>query len=154
MSRELETRIKLLPRMSKEQLLSLWNQLFKVPPQRQLRRDLLIKFIAYRMQEQAYGGLNPATRERLAELARKFEVNPNADLSGVPRIKAGTRLIRDWRGKSHCVTVIENGFEYAGKRYFSLSQIARLITGTRWSGPLFFGLRRIHAKDPRNAQRS
>jgi hypothetical protein len=106
------------------------------------------------MQEEAYGGLSPATRRRLAELARKFETNPNAELSGAPRIKPGTRLIRDWRGQSNRVTVLEKGYEYAGKRYSSLSQIARLITGTRWSGPLFFGLRGSHARGHTDAQRS
>jgi hypothetical protein len=99
------------------------------------------------MQEQAYGGLSTATRKRLNELSRKFEANANAHLSDVPRIKPGTRLIRDWRGQTHRVTVLEKGFEYAGKRHASLSRIARLITGTRWSGPLFFGLRDRHAKE-------
>jgi hypothetical protein len=147
-------RLTVLPRMSKAQLLGLWNELFKIPPPRQGRRDLLVKFLAYRMQEQAYCGLSPATRKRLRELARKFEANPNAELSGAPQIKPGTRLIRDWRGHSHRVTVLENGYEYAGKRYSSLSQIARLITGTRWSGPLFFGLRGSHNTEPVDAPRS
>ncbi len=80
---EVENRLTLLPRMSKAQLLALWKHLFRVPPPRQGRRDLLIKFLAHRMQEQAYGGLSPATR-----------------------IKPGTGLIRDWRGQSHRVTVL------------------------------------------------
>ncbi len=143
MPREVENRLTLLPRMSKAQLLVLWKHLFKIPPPRQGRSDVLVKFLAYRMQEQAYGGLSPATRTRLRARARKFEANPNAELSGAPRIKPGTRLIRDWRGQSHRVTVHENGFEHAGKRYSSLSQVARLITGTHWSGPLFFGLRAV-----------
>jgi hypothetical protein len=78
-------------------------------------------------------------------------MNPNTEISEAPQIKAGTRLIRDWRGQAHRVTVLENGYEYAGKRYSSLSQIARLITGTRWSGPLFFGLKGNHAKELRDA---
>ncbi len=149
-----ENRLEHLSKMSKAQLLTLWKELFKVPAPRQVRRDLLIKFLAYRMQEQAYGGLSPATRKRLRELARKVEANPNAEISGAPRIKPGTRLIRDWRGQSHRVTALENGYEYTGKRYSSLSQVARLITGTRWSGPLFFGLRSSHRREPRDAQRS
>jgi hypothetical protein len=140
--------------MSKGQLLALWKQVTRMPPPRQVRRDLLIRLIAYRIQEQAYGGLSAATRRRLGELAHKFEANPNAELSGVVRIKPGTRLIRDWRGQSHSVTVLENGYEYAGKSYPSLSRIARLITGTRWSGPLFFGLRRNDAREYLNARRS
>jgi hypothetical protein len=151
---ELENRLTLLPKMSKAQLLALWKQLLRLPPPCQCRRGLLIKFLAHRMQEQAYGGLSPAARKRLSELARKFETNPKAKLSSTSRIKPGTRLIRDWRGQSHRVTVLENGYEYAGKRYSSLSQIARLITGTRWSGPLFFGLRGKQAKEHLGEQRS
>ncbi len=154
MPQEVENRLTFLPRMSKAQLLALWKQLFRLPPPRHVRRGLLIRIAAYRIQEEAYGGLSPAIRKRLSELARKFETNPNAELSGAPRIKPGTRLIRDWRGQSHRVTVLENGYEYAGKRYSSLSQIARLITGTRWSGPLFFGLRGSHAREHMDARRS
>ena len=154
MPQEVGNRLTLLARMTKPQLLALWRELFRVPPPRRTRRDLLIKFLAHRMQEQAHGGLSPATHKRLRELARKFEANPNAEILGAPRIKPGTRLIRDWRGQSHRVTVLENGYEYAGKRYPSLSQIARLITGTRWSGPLFFGLRGSHDREHMDAQRS
>jgi hypothetical protein len=143
-----------LHKMGYPQVRALWEKLFKQAPPRQVRRELLVRIIAYAIQEQVYGGLSPATRKRLGELARKFETNPNAQLSGAARIKPGTRLIRDWRGKSHRVSVLENGYEYAGKRYSSLSQVARLITGTRWSGPLFFGLRGTHAREYRDAQRS
>ncbi len=146
---EVGDRLTLLPKMSKPQLLTLWSNVSKTPPPRQVRRDLLIRILAYRIQAQAYGGLSTAARKRLRDLARKFEANPNAELSGAVQIKPGTRLIRDWQGQSHRVTVLENGYEYAGKRYPSLSQIARLITGTRWSGPLFFGLRpNATRKDP------
>ena len=142
MPENVKDRLAVLPKMSNAQLHALWEKLFKQTPPRQVRRGLLIRILTYRIQEQAYGGLSPATRKRLGELARKFETNPSAELSSALRIKPGTRLIRDWRGQSHRVTVLENGYEYAGKRYSSLSQIARLITGTRWSGPLFFGLKR------------
>jgi hypothetical protein len=118
------------------------------------RRDLLTKFLAYKLQEQAYGGLDSVTRKRLRDLGRKLATNPNAQLSGCPRIKPGTQLIRDWLGKSHRVTVLESGFEYAGKHFSSLSRIARLITGTRWSGPLFFGLKDTQSKEPTGDQRS
>ena len=154
MPQELGNRLAFLPKMSRAQLLVLWKHLFKIPPPRKGRRDLLIKFLAYRMQEQAYGGLSPGTRERLRALARKFEASPNAQLSLAPPFKPGTRLIRDWRGQSHRVTILENGYEYTGKRYSSLSQIARLITGTRWSGPLFFGLKGSLAKERLDAGRT
>lgn len=154
MSQTVEVRIKQLPGEPRPALLALWNELFKGSPPKQVRKEVLIKFLAYRIQEQAYGGLSPFARKRLTELARQLENNPNAELSGAPRIKPGTRLVRDWRGKSHCVTVLQGGYEYAGKHFASLSQIARLITGTRWSGPLFFGLRNGHARTYKNAQRS
>ena len=154
MSSALEARLAALPKMNKTELLAIWKGLFGAHPPREVRRDTLIKFVGHRMQEQAYGGLSPATRKRLSELTRRFEANPNADLSDAPRIKPGTRLIRDWRGQTHRVTVLEKGYEYAGKRHASLSLIARLITGTRWSGPLFFGLRDRPTKDRMDARRS
>ena len=150
----IEARMAALPKMSKTDLLALWKELFGAHPPREVRRDTLIKFVGHRLQEQAYGGLSPATRKRLTELTRRFEANPNADLSDSPRIKPGTRLIRDWRGQTHRVTVLEKGYEYAGRRHASLSLIARLITGTRWSGPLFFGLKDRPAKEHEDAKRS
>ena len=151
---EIGNRLALLPGMSKRQLIDLWNELFRVPIPRRLRRNLLIRFVAYKMQERVHGGLSPATRKWLRELAGKFATNPNAELSEIPRIKPGIRLVREWRGRSHSVIVLENGFEYAGKHYSSLSQIARLITKTRWNGPLFFGLRGNYAKERSYAQRT
>lgn len=134
-----------LPSMSNAQLLSRWQQLFRIPPPRQVRRELLIRILAYKIQEQVYGGLSAEARKRLRELARKFAANPDAEMPGIRSIKPGTRLIREWRGQSHHVTVLEQGYSYAGKHYSSLSQIARLITETRWSGPLFFGLKKNHS---------
>jgi hypothetical protein len=141
MSAELTNRLGDLLTMKQKELVALWEQVFARPPSPEIRRGLLIQILAYKIQEQAHGGLRAEVRKRLRELARKFDANPNAELSGMVRIKPGTRLIRDWRGQSHRVTVLENGYDYNGKCYPSLSQIARLITGTRWSGPLFFGLR-------------
>jgi len=101
----------------------------------------MIPILAYRIQEQAYGGLKPSTAKRLRASAERLEVNPSAVLVDLPGIRPGTRLLREWRGKMHTITAADNGFEYRGKRFASLSQIARVITGTRWSGPLFFGLK-------------
>ena len=129
-----------LRKKTKAELLALWAESFNEAPPRQLRRPLLVRLLAYKIQEKAYGGLTRETRERLRALARGFA----AGHSGLPvghRIKPGTRLIRQWSGRSHEVTVVEGAFEYAGRRYASLSEIARAITGTRWSGPLFFGLK-------------
>jgi len=151
---EVAVRLLEISKMDKSQLAMLWRELFESPPPRGARRDLLVRFVAYRFQERIFGGLDRDTKNRLNELARRIAKDPNAALIGTPRIKPGTCFLRDWRGRSHRVTVLESGFEYAGKHYSSLSQIARLITGTRWSGPLFFGLRGNHAKEHMNAQRT
>ena len=152
MSADFTNRIPALPKMQRGELMALWRQLYGRKDRPRIRRELLVQMLAYRIQERAYGGLSPVTRKRLHQLARRLEADPNAKLCGEVRIKPGTRLIRDWRGQPYCVTVLENGYEYAGKRYPTLSQIARLITGTRWSGPLFFGLRGKHVKEDLNAR--
>jgi Protein of unknown function (DUF2924) len=142
MPTDVTSRLEQLSSMTKRELWALWKQLLKRTAPPQIRRELLIRILAFRIQEDIHGGLSAETRKRLRELARQFAANPDAELQGISRIKPGTRLIREWRGRSHHVTVLDQGYSYAGKRYSSLSQIARLITGTRWSGPLFFGLKR------------
>jgi len=120
-----------------------WRQLFEMEPPPYSRRFLESR-LAYRIQELAYGGLKPATVARLEALGElldggKIEVRrQRAD----ERPIAGTRLIREYQGAEHCVTVRVDGFEYLGRPYKSLSAIARAITGTRWNGWTFFGVRR------------
>jgi len=129
-----------LTHLDKTQLQALWAQYFgrvvAVPP----RTELLIACLAHQIQSLAYGGLRPATRTQLLKLARGLE---KGQASSAPRtaIKPGTRLLREWQGETHEVIVTDNGYRYAGQQYASLSRIARLITGTRWSGPLFFGVK-------------
>jgi len=130
-----------LPKLNKPSLCKLWKELFKAPPLPQLRRHLMIPILAYRLQEQAFGSLRAASRGRLCQLARAFENNSDAAVSSIPSIKPGTRLVRQWGDQVHLVNVEATGYEYQGGRYQSLSEIARLITGTRWSGPLFFGIK-------------
>ncbi len=143
----LTSRLALLPTSKKRELLALWQQLFRRTAPPKIRHGLLIRILSYRIQEQVYGGLSLESRKRLRELARKFAVDPDAEISGMQRIKPGTRLVREWRGHTHQVTILEDGYDYAGQRYSSLSEIARRITGTRWSGPLFFGLKRNQARN-------
>lgn len=104
--------------------------------------DLLRRGIAWRMQARVHGGLTVATRRAidkcLAQLEKTGEVGSPRDLT----IKSGTRLVRSWQGKTYHVLVLDDGFEHDGRRYESLSQIARAITGAHWSGPRFFGLRK------------
>lgn len=137
----LDQRLADLPKLSKTALRELWKQLFSTSPPLRVRRHLMIPILAYRLQEQAFGSLRAASRGRLCQLARAFESNSDAAVSSIPSIKPGTRLVRQWGDQVHLVNVESNGYEYQGARYKSLSEIARLITGTHWSGPLFFGIK-------------
>jgi hypothetical protein len=118
-----------------------WRALYNSEPPHRVSRELLIRAVAYRIQEEAFGGLGPSTRRLLERLAgdarcgRPLKVGPAAPAS------AGTVLMRDWQGTTHEVRVLDRGVLYRRRRYRSLSEVARLITGSRWSGPLFFGLR-------------
>ena len=144
MSATLADEIAALPRLNRSQLRMKWRDVLKKEPPAHLRKQLLVPLLAYKMQEQAYGGLRPEVKRRLRELADSFESEPNQVSAKRPaqlRIKPGTRLIRQWQGETHHVTVCDQGFEYNRQKYSSLSEIARLITGTRWSGPLFFGIK-------------
>ena len=118
-----------------------WRRLYRSHPPRHIRRDLLVLAIAWKLQEKVYGGLTAAEKRRLAGFAE--EHRKNGDLSAGPaiRLKPGLRLVREWRGETHDVLVLEDGFEWNGERCRSLSAIARQITGTHWSGPRFFGLK-------------
>jgi hypothetical protein len=138
-----------LPKLNKTALRELWKQLFHAPPPPQLRRHLMIPILAHRLQEQVFGSLTAANRGRIRQLARAFENNSNSAVSSIPSVKPGTRLVRQWGDQVHLVNVETRGYEYQGARYKSLSEIARLITGTRWSGPLFFGI-----KSPQNQGKS
>ena len=130
-----------LPSLSAQELRAKWHDLRCGEPTAPASRDLLIREIAYKLQEGALGGLASAVKRQLKTFAAEFEVNGPGSLARAPLLKPGTRLLREWQGRTHTVIVLEDGFEYDGKRYESLTQIARLITGTHWSGPRFFGLR-------------
>lgn len=118
-----------------------WKEAYGRPTPPHMSRGLLLLSLAYRIQERAFGGLSEATRKKLLKIAADLERNPNCLEPRGPRIKPGTRLVKEWKGEVHEVTVQPEGYTYRTKRYGSLSEIARLITGTRWSGPLFFGLK-------------
>jgi hypothetical protein len=118
-----------------------WRDLFETEPPPYNRRFLEHR-LAYRIQELAYGGLKPETIKKLKAIAQEIDGgNPARRQSGKDRPIAGTRLIREYQGIEHCVTVRDEDFEYQGRPYQSLSAIARAITGTRWNGLLFFGLK-------------
>ena len=133
-----------LPTMNRAQLQAKWLASLKRPAPYHLRKQMLVPLLAYKLQEKAYGGLKPEVKRRLRELAKRFATHPSGKSAASTRplrIKPGTRLVRQWQGEPHSVTVTEHGFLYKEREYQSLSEIARLITGTRWSGPLFFGLK-------------
>jgi hypothetical protein len=134
-------KIQQLPHLEKPQLVALWQEQFAKPPHPRLRRNLMIPILAYRLQEQVYGGLKPSVRQRLERLAEELRQNRKATVQRSPQLKAGSKLLRQWQGEMHTVLVTDGSFEYRGQHYQSLSEIARQITGTRWSGPAFFGLK-------------
>ncbi len=133
-------RLQALEGMTYEGLRSEWRRLYRAHPPKRVARDLLILGVAWKIQEQAYGGLGVATKRRLADLAKTMEQDGDLARSRVARLKPGAKLIREWRGETHMVIVLEDGFEWRGKRWRSLSVIAHEITGSHWSGPRFFGL--------------
>jgi hypothetical protein len=130
-----------LPALGPERLKERWRTLYGTEPPPRISEDLLRRAIAYRLQERALGGLKLSTRRLLQRVAA--DVRPRRSTSTPParRLRPGAVLIREWRGTSHQVTVLEDGVLFRGKRHRSLSEVARKITGNRWSGPLFFGLK-------------
>jgi len=124
-----------------------WRRRYRRDPPR-LSRDQMMRVLAYRIQEDAFGGLSQAVERRLAKLAAEFETEGRIATPAPRRVKTGARLVREWHGRTHVVGVVDGGFEYEGKIYPSLTAIAVEITGARWSGPRFFGLvRRKGAKE-------
>jgi len=139
---EIPAQITSLRQQSTSQLRDIWQTVYRSEAPTKLRREFLIAFLAYRLQELECGGLKKETRRHLRELARSS--SRGVEQEG-PRshLKPGTQLLRNWHGERHEVIVTDSGFEYGGGNYKSLSQIARKITGTPWSGPAFFGLRKV-----------
>jgi hypothetical protein len=129
-----------LEEFSRGELRQRWDDLYGTPCPSRMSSSLMRRAVAYRIQEQALGGLNRATRRRLdratADLAAGRPLAAPA-----PKIKPGTRLLREWQGVVHEVIVLERGVEYRDQTWPSLSAVARDITGARWSGPRFFGLK-------------
>jgi len=138
-----------LKAMTAKELLSEWDKYLDYPPQTKSNKTYLINHIIYRIQELVYGGLTRETIDRLEALA---EAEKNTIASKKPRLAVGTRLVREFKGVEHQATVTNDGYEYNGMKYRSLSGIAYAITSTRWNGNVFFGLGK---KDkPRSYNRS
>lgn len=135
-------RVAALPGMDRARLCVLWKENFGDSPPPHLRKELMVPILAYRIQEREYGGLSHAARKRLKEIAQSLESRKRSRPDSSPTMDTGSRLIRSWHGEVYEVSVTAAGFEYRGRQYSSLSRIAGEITGTRWSGPLFFGAKK------------
>lgn len=114
--------------------------IYHAEPPAGLSRDLLIRAAAYQIQEQELGGLGRVVKRKLRALEQKMDSKKSGPFELDPSLKPGARLIREWPDRTYSVIALEDGFDFEGRRYSSLSKIAREITGTRWSGPRFFGL--------------
>jgi hypothetical protein len=134
------------------QLRARWKFLYQIEVPPHLSRDWLRRAVAYRIQENALGGLKPATRRLLERVAQDARACKPTKVNPTRKVGPNTILIREWGGARHEVTVLEQGVMFRGKRYRSLSQVARTITGSQWSGPLFFGLK-APAKEAGNGAR-
>jgi hypothetical protein len=134
--------------LSREELIKIWKKLFKKNSPQHARKEFLIKHIVWEMQAQEKGGYSTQTKKKLDKLSEDLAKNKDVSESSINEkhnvleIKAGTKLIREYKGEKHEVTALDKGFEYNNKTYKSLSAIANEITGTRWNGKVFFGLKK------------
>jgi hypothetical protein len=129
-----------LPKLDLHELREQWCRLYKGDASPRLSRELLMRAVAHRMQEVALGALRPELQRQLHQIALELK-QTGAATTRFSQLKPGTRLMREWRGRTYDVSVLDDGFSWQGTDYRSLSAIARKITGTAWSGPLFFGLK-------------
>jgi hypothetical protein len=136
--------IALLPQATLADLKERWRGLYCTEPPRRISRDLLVRALAYRIQEKALGGLKPSTRRLLAKVAADVSARRPIQVAPEPSLKPGSVLLREWHGTQHQVIICEDGIVFRGKPYKSLSEVAHRITGTKWSGPRFFGLKSNH----------
>ncbi len=130
-----------LPKVGLGELRQQWRVLYKAEALPYLSRELLVRAVAYRMQEVALGGLRPERQRQLRQFAQQLNESQKGQIRPRPELKPGTRLVREWQGRTYEVLVLDGGFSWQGMSYRSLSALARKITGTAWSGPLFFGLK-------------
>jgi Protein of unknown function (DUF2924) len=129
-----------------------YRELFRAEPPKAFGPDLIRRSIAHRIQKKAYGGLSRAAQKLLDQLVKQALTKPNGRLQLPRRIKPGCELVRTWKGKSYRVSVTADGFAYDGKTFTNLSEIASAITGTRWNGPRFFGLRSASSETSADGQ--
>jgi hypothetical protein len=137
---DLKAKLDALSDTSLDGLRRLWYRLYNTDPPSTFRRELLTLGVAWKLQADALGGLSPALSRRIASIGATIAEKGDLPKARAIQPRPGARLMRVWQGQTHTVLVKEEGFEWQGERYASLSAIAFKITGTRWSGPRFFGL--------------
>ena len=135
-----ETLRTLTPKLGVAAIRDAWTHRLRSKPPAIQSADLLLRLFAWRLQVEAYGGLDEATTLRLNQISRSQVDQTSSSVPAIASLETGTVLIREWRDVEHRVLVLDGGFEHQGKRYKTLSEVARAITGTRWSGPRFFGI--------------
>src|SRR6188472_417562 len=138
-TRAIERELDRISPLGAEDLRREWRKLYGTDAPK-ISRDLLALGVAYKFQEIQHGGLGKATRRKLRTIAKALRKTGRVGATPSLSLKPGARLVREWRGRTHTITVTEDGFEYAGTSYSSLTKIANKITGGHWSGPRFFGL--------------
>ena len=138
---DLDAELARIASLTMEQLRSEWRMAMSRDPPTSLSRDLIARVLSHRLQENTFGGLSP-------QLRRALDSSSKGEQAGLQRIKPGSVLVREYNGVLHEVTIAPDGFSWQGETYASLSTIARKITGTKWSGPRFFGLRDAQPDQP------
>jgi hypothetical protein len=141
-----------VPELNLGELRQQWRILYKTEASPHLSRELLVRAVAYRTQEVAFGGLRLERQRQLRQVAEQLKQTGAANIPSRPELKPGTRLVREWQGRTYEVLVLDGGFSWQDTHYRSLSSLARTITGTPWSGPLFFGLKPSRPANRRSAQ--
>lgn len=137
---DLDAKLAHLETVSRDDLIPHWVDAYGRQPPKGLSKRILLYAAAYHLQAQVYGGLSASTKKKLRQIKADHDHKKVVKQGGKTPPRVGTRLVREWHGKTHVVDVIDDGYLYDLTTYWSLSEIARLITGTRWSGPRFFGL--------------
>jgi hypothetical protein len=140
-----ENRLSALAVMSPAQLRAAWRETFRQPPP-DMSPELMARAIAWRNQERRHGGLPASVSRELAKAAERLRKTGEVACGNYISLKPGTRLVRSWHGRTINVLVTEDGFEFDGRRYRSLTHISSEVTGTHWSGPRFFGLKNRRTK--------
>ncbi len=154
-SGDIENEIAQLEALNSRELRKQWRRFYHSDPPAAFSRDLRIRAITFKMQERVHGSLPKAVERRLRNLVDDLDDIGNETFPTDTILRPGTKLLREWHGKTHTVVALEDGFEYEGRWYRSLTMVARAITGAHWSGPRFFGTRRAstrfsakHVEDP------